>query len=523
MMEHKAFCLYLPCEGCELFTVVCLPGSEGTYPTVIYRSPYVDAETHLSEEDICEKKLKDHAVWLDAGYAVVWQHCRGCGKSGGDFVPYIDEREDGLSLRQWIRSQTFYNGELYLCGGSYLASVHFVTAPFEDDVKGAVLEVQDCERYRIKYRNGFLKSGMHGTWYVRTYKKKSIPQKNFSMDSYKTLPLSEFSQTVFGERAPDFDETLRHPDKNDPFWHTRYGGGEAHEAICHARIPILLVTGFYDLYTGGVFDMWRTLDSQTRALSALAVHPYHHGGSGTGQPIEFENGVLARAVEQYGLRWLESVRSKCEPPFARGKVTYYKLFGDTWCCDTFYDADERKAFPLGEGKVTYTYNPYAPATFKGGLSVEYSGATAWQDKPNSRYDIISVYTPVFEEDTFVKGQMKAHLKVSSDCEDTCFYVRISLCKAEGDYGVRDDIQQISNVDANYRPNEELTIDFSFDEHAFVIKKGERLRIDISSSAYPFYVPHTNRRGLFSEQTSAKIAKNTVFLGKSSIEIPIKNA
>ena len=116
--------------------------------------------------------------------------------------------------------------------------------------------------------------------------------------------------------------------------------------------------------------------------------------------------------------------------------------------------------------------------------------------------------------------MKAKLKVTSDCEDTCFYVRLSLCKSEGDYGLRDDINQISNFKTDYQPNEELEMDFSFDEHAFVIHKGEKIRIDISSSAFPHYVPHTNRRGLYSGQTTARIATNTVDLDKSHLELPI---
>ena len=63
--------------------------------------------------------------------------------------------------------------------------------------------------------------------------------------------------------------------------------------------------------------------------------------------------------------------------------------------------------------------------------------------------------------------------------------------------------------------------FSFDEHAFVIRKGEKLRIDISSSAYPYYVPHTNQKGLYSEQTTAKVAFNTVVLEESYLELPIQ--
>ena len=194
---------------------------------------------------------------------MVFQHCRGQGKSTGAFVPYIYEREDGLNLRKWIRKQPFYNGELILWGGSYTASVHFVTAPFEADVKGAILEVQDCERYNCNYRNGFYKMGLHGGWYVHMYKVKSRLKKSFAVDSYRTLPLSDFSKTVFGERAEDFDEILRHPKRDDAFWNTRYGGGEAHNAIKHAGKPILLMTGFYDIYTGGVFDMWKGIDGKT--------------------------------------------------------------------------------------------------------------------------------------------------------------------------------------------------------------------------------------------------------------------
>ena len=98
---------------------------------------------------------------------------------------------------------------------------------------------------------------------------------------------------------------------------------------------------------------------------------------------------------------------------------------------------------------------------------------------------------------------------------------LSLCKEEGDFGLRDDINQISNFNSSYVPGEKLNMDFLFDEHAFVIKKGEKLRSDISSSAFPHYVRHTNNKGLFSTQTAAKIADNTVVLDDSYIELPIK--
>ena len=138
-----------------------------------------------------------------------------------------------------------------------------------------------------------------------------------------------------------------------------------------------------------------------------------------------------------------------------------------------------------------------------------------------RQDILTFYTPEFEKDTFIKGKIKMKLTVRSDCEDTCFYVRLSLVKAEGDYGLRDDINQISNFAPKYIPSDDVEMAFSFDEHAIVAKAGEKIRIDVSSSAYPHYTRHTNNRGLFCEQTELKTAKNTVIADRSEIVIPIE--
>ena len=56
----EVFCKYLEINGAELFTVVCLPQSCGTFPTVIYRSPYVDAAEQQTEDEICADKLREY-------------------------------------------------------------------------------------------------------------------------------------------------------------------------------------------------------------------------------------------------------------------------------------------------------------------------------------------------------------------------------------------------------------------------------------------------------------------------------
>ena len=55
----QAYHKYLLNDGIELFTVVCLPAEKGKFPTVIFRTPYVDESEMVSNDVICEKKLAD--------------------------------------------------------------------------------------------------------------------------------------------------------------------------------------------------------------------------------------------------------------------------------------------------------------------------------------------------------------------------------------------------------------------------------------------------------------------------------
>ena len=188
-MQHYYYCEYLSVDEANLFTIIALPNKNGKFPTVIYRNPYFDQHEKMSEKEVYEDLKQVFDTWVNNGYAVVLQHCRGTGKSSGECIPYINERKDGLALHDYIRKQSFYNGELYLVGGSYCCSVHLLTAPFKDDIKGAIFEVQDSNRYNCNYRNGFYKIGLHGNWYVSMYKKKSMPNKNFNEHSYNLVPL----------------------------------------------------------------------------------------------------------------------------------------------------------------------------------------------------------------------------------------------------------------------------------------------------------------------------------------------
>ena len=114
--------------------------------------------------------------------------------------------------------------------------------------------------------------------------------------------------------------------------------------------------------------------------------------------------------------------------------------------------------------------------------------------------------------------MKLKLRVASDCEDTCFYVRVGITKKEGDFSLRDDIDQLSNRFPDYVPGTPVDLEYDLDPIALQAGEGERLRVDIASSAFPLFVPHTNTREPFYSARGTRVAHNTVFLDGCSLTV-----
>lgn len=511
---------YLEADGDLLATVAVLPEADGKFPTAVFRTPYQSDHVGMTDGELADWAEREFAAWTDAGYAVVFQDCRGCGKSTGDSMPIVYERRDSRALYDWIREQPFYNGQLFLRGRSYTSYVHMAAAPFGGDVKGAVFEVMDPELYNWHYLNGIYRMNLYGDWQVGQYKKKSEIEKNYSRDSFRILPLADYTRSVFGEPIEDYDLILAHPDRGDPFWDTPYGGSGSRNALKKVKFPALLTTGFFDIFFGGILKAWRGMDGDTRARCALVIGPYDHADGSDGVPITFPDGSVFGRFPGFEIRWINYARGVGAAPFRPGKVTYYELFSDVgWRTDDLPEPERSVTFALGEGVRSYVYDPADPTPARGGLSHNFGG-TYFLDPPGARDDVLSFYTPPFGEDVRVGGEMTARLTVRSDCEDTCFYVRVAIEKEEGDYALRDDITKISNFVPDYVPGDDAALDFTFDDCRFVIRRGERLRVDVSSAAFPQFVPHTNFRGLFSAQRASRPAKNSVDCAKSSLTVPI---
>lgn len=524
--NHIIECRVAMRDGVELYTIIQLPKQSGKFPTIIKRNPYCVMETDFDA-------LKNENTH---GYAVVTQHCRGTAKSDGVCIAYKNERNDGLDLLEWIRKQPFYNGELFLSGGSYCASVHWSylnTNP--SDVKAAYLPIQDTERYNVLYRNGVFKSGLHGKWVMSMYKRNMDIRREFTEETFLTRPLAGITEHVFGETVPEIEAEFIHPDPADPFWQTPLGGSDYSNACNQCTIPLLICTAFYDIYTEGIFDMWKNLTPDRKKECAFVVSPFDHAWDPPKRTVpsevpDFENGRVSQVCPDISYMWFDHFRLGTPLNFIeKGKVTYYTLFENKWhIADDlenspaellFYLAGDRtlQNAPAAAQEITYTYNPYAPASFKGGVCNNFGGMQI-QDPPNSRYDIISFISAPFTEKMVCNGKIQMKLVCKSTAPDTCFYVRLNLIKDGKTLSLRDDIDTLCRKVKEYTPGEERVIDFTFGDHSFEINPGDALRLDVSSSCFPYFQIHSNKTGIQAFHDKADICRNTCVTGKSYIKI-----
>ena len=506
---------YVPMrDGVEMYTIISVPKGVEKCPIVLYRTPY-DHPHNGKPKDLRPFYLNNQ--FIERGYAVIHQHCRGTGDSLGDCYPYQNEREDGLAMLDYIRTLPFYNGEIFVAGGSYLSSVHLLYLdPVPHDVKGAALDIQTDRMYFRNYRCGMNYSWSNYEWWLSMMKHR-FP--NPDLTQAKIRPYKDMMKRMIGEDIPIFTGTLIH-DKYDEFWQDdpRTNVSE------HLTIPVLLTDGWYDFYIDGMFSMWERLSDETRAKSAFVVGPWGHSTRLPKNPEYIpENGSIP---SDYAAEWFDSIRENRPYKYAEvGKINYHSIGGGKWCVGDLPFGTNVYRYCLGDGgkltdkpesgSLTYTYDPEVRLNcFK--FHTIYKA-----HEVGSVDNVLSFVSDEADCEQAFCGRVRFNLEVSSDCEDTAFFARIYFTDGGVTYNLTETITALSYFYPDYKPGEKVTLNLTTPPIAFTLKNGERIRIDIASDG-GVYVPHANVRGHWAEVTESKVAHNTVHLDNSFVELTFDN-
>jgi len=161
----------------------------------------------------------------------------------------------------------------------------------------------------------------------------------------------------------------------------------------------------------------------------------------------------------------------------------------------------------------YPYDPMNPCPSSTG------DASRWmtQDqRPNEQRDDVLVYTtPAFTKETEITGPIEVKLFASSDARDTDFVAKISLVREDG-Y-----VQPLGMklVRARYRygekavpltPGEIVEYTIEAANTALLLRPGQALRLDVTSSLFPDADRNMNTFGRVGYETTGVVAHQRIY-------------
>lgn len=536
-------------HGHRLITRIYLPKGEGPWPVVVTRTPYA---YHKTEGDNLEEGRK----YATRGLGYIQQYCRGKGGSEGVYEPNIYEREDGLSLVDWVARQPWCHS-IGLFGVSYTALTAWIVADsLPDKVKGIYLHHYGIDRHLSAYKDGMFRHDILTGWAIDNA--SELKEKPFRdpdepyYEEYLFRPQKEMDVQCLGVKLPWYREWISRTDYSDPYWNTGVWG-MLKNIPSRIEVPMTIVAGLFDHHLEGTLKGYELLPPETKKHSRLILggwdHFYQIHPKGYTQ-------LHAKDIDVYAdqFDWLYRVVAQGIVP--KGEVKVYYVGADcwetyvSWPVDTekevtYYltntkNRDNPRAYLMatdatGKGKsLSFTYDPEHPVMSVGGETLFNSSARRGsmpQPAIGYRNDILFFLSEPLEHPLTIAGPIKAKLYVSSDCDDTCITYKISEVQPDGTtYNIRSGITTMAYRNNRYGmrqlyfPREIVRLDIETLPVTWVVKPGNRLRVDITSSDFPEYSIHSNYAGVWSEQSRTRKARQEVYIGEeypSRFSLPIQ--
>lgn len=497
----------------------------GPFPVFLVRTPY--GEPMVRSAPVLPA--------IEAGFAVVLQHCRGTGTSDGEFTVFASEGDDGVDTIEWCARQPWCDGTVAMYGASYLGMAQFAAAVHAPQALKCLLPVVTPADYYggLAYRQGAFQLGQMLGWYTlksaQTLQYRAAAGEDVSADmagliqhmnempaDYRYLPLRD--SPAVSRILPDWRAWLGH-ERRDSFW-DRLSYAAGRERI---TTPALHVGGWFDLFLGGTLDNYQTLrrsaaTEHTRQGQALVVGPWTHGDrSGTAGELNFglraSDAAIGLERRQLGFaRRMVAGGRELDGP----RVMLFVMGDNAWRGEDEWPLARTRwqrwylhpggslspATPAAGAEPShFRYDPADPVPTAGGptlIPVGPDGGVSWMGGPRDqraveeRRDVLSFTSDVLAEDVEVTGPVTVTLNASTSAADTDFTARLVDVWPDGRaIGVADGIVRARYRDGTGQPDPvapgsvyEYPIDLI--ATSLVVKRGHRVRVDVSSSNFPCF-------------------------------------
>jgi uncharacterized protein len=499
-------------DGVELIADVYEPVGE-TVGTLLARGPYgrgfpfslVFADLHAAR-----------------GYRVVLQSVRGTFGSAGDFAPMVHEAADGADTVEWMRRQPWFTGRFATIGISYLGFTQY--ALLQDpppELVTAVITAGPHDLSASAWGTGSFTVNDFLGWCnliahqedpgrIRAGVRQLRAQKSV-VRAAAEAPLGASGRALLGERAPWWESWLTPPADDNPFW----GPLKVGSALDQVQVPVLLLSGWQDLFLGQTLHQFRHLRERGVDV-ALTMGPWTHtqlllGGLAT----------IARETQE----WLDTHLAG-RPATTRSSRVRFFVSGEGWreLPDWPPATTEREVYlqpgggladtaPIAGSSASFRYDPSEPTPTIGGRLLSPDGGYRDDTELAARRDVLSFTSDVLTNDLYVHGNPVAELAHSSDNPYVDVFVRISEVDAKG---------RSRNVSDGYRRLTDATdhVSLELDAISHRFRAGTRIRVLIAGGCHPRFDRNLGTGEATSTGSQLKPSTHEVHFGTSRIVFPV---
>jgi putative CocE/NonD family hydrolase len=432
------------------------------------------------------------------GFQVFIQSTRGTFGSGGQFRPFLSEREDGLATVAWLRDQSWCDGQVSMTGGSYLGHTQWAVAPYvHPPLRSVSLNITAAQITAAFYDHGApaLTNALNWTGTIGRQERAGLlsllpnpRQVARTKRALRKVPLQAADVDVAGAPVAFWRDFVEHAAPDDEFW-----AGADHDGADPARLPpTSMVTGWWDL-----FLPWQLRDyAALRAAGVstrITIGPWLHA----------EPGELKMIVAQ-DLAWLEHHLHGGPPP-PGAPVQAFLQIADTWLefeewpppsavATAYYlrasGALSLDAEPGPAGPDTFVYDPAQPTPSAGGPLLQPPGKQVDNASIEARSDVLIYTTDPFADDQDLVGPVSARIFLRTGRAHADLFARVCDVDPAGvSRNIVDGIrrltpQTVPAADVQAGDDGVLAVDLELYPTAYRVRAGHRIRLLISGGAFP---------------------------------------
>ena len=518
-------------DGTKLFTVIARPDSDGSFPTLVYRTPYGSGWMKNAMHNYAKR-----------GYAFLVQDTRGRYGSEGLFDPFIHAVEDGDATLKWIRSQPWSNGIVGATGHSYVGFTALYLMPGNESPPVSVVAHNPVASPEGGlFRGGAMNHHFDYYWSLLVDGKTQDLEYIFSLDwdyLFDLLPMNTAHRGVDKEVA-SYRKWLD--------WANGSFGREELPNINQVSgdsTAVLLVGGWFDLFCPDVIDLYNNLrKNKSGERQKMIIGPFDHSQSPPECDMAFGDwsGLkVSTIMGKWSDRWVLGEKNDVEdmPP-----VQYFLLGENRWASSeswppkgvvkqTWYLHSGGTANAVdGSGTLdtnrqgkepfdSFVYDPKDPVPTKGGIlcclrRMTKAGPMDQLDI-EKRSDVLVYTTGLLNQDITVTGPVELVVYASTSAKDTDFTGKLVDVHPDGKaLNITDGIVRARFRDGVGTPKfitpgtvERYSINLG--STAITFLKGHRIRLEVSSSNFPRFDRNMNTGGPVGKESVSVKAEQKVY-------------